>query len=84
MHAPDLTDGASVCDAFARAAGVPTGYFGWNWDALVDSLDDLHDAVTGGVGLLMVVHGADALLGADHLKVFVTMLCLAAAARTAR
>uniref|UniRef100_A0AAU2K5E8 Barstar family protein n=1 Tax=Streptomyces sp. NBC_00049 TaxID=2903617 RepID=A0AAU2K5E8_9ACTN len=77
VHARDLADGASVCDAFARAVGVP-GYFGWNWDALVDRLDDTHEAVTGGVGIVMVVHGADVLLGADHLKVFMTMLCLAA------
>ncbi|WP_449486025.1 barstar family protein [Streptomyces avidinii] len=77
MHARDLRDGAGVCDAFACAAGVPTGYFGWNWDALVDCLDDRHDAVTGGVGILMVVHGADALLGASHLKTLVGSLCLA-------
>ncbi|MGW4503972.1 barstar family protein [Streptomyces sp. NPDC004436] len=77
MHARDLADEAGVLDAFARAVGVP-GYFGWNWDALVDCLDDLHEPVTGGVGIVMVVHGADALLGADHLKVFMMVLCLAA------
>ncbi|MFB6561902.1 barstar family protein [Streptomyces sp. NPDC056400] len=77
VHGRALMDEAGVLDAFARAVGVP-GYFGWNWDALVDCLDDLHDAVTGGVGIVVVVHGADALLGADHLKVFMTMLCLAA------
>ncbi|MGW0898563.1 barstar family protein [Streptomyces goshikiensis] len=77
LHARDLTGETGVCEAFARAVGVP-GYFGWNWDALVDRLDDVHEAVTGGVGIVMVVHGADVLLGADHLKVFMTMLCLAA------
>ncbi|MFB7983279.1 barstar family protein [Streptomyces vinaceus] len=77
VHARDLTDGASVCAAFARAAQVPPGYFGWNWDALTDCLDDLHDAVTGGVGIAVVINGADALLGADHLKTFVATLCLA-------
>ncbi|WKD37677.1 barstar family protein [Streptomyces xanthophaeus] len=77
LHARDLTGEVGVCESFARAVGVP-GYFGWNWDALVDRLDDTHEAVTGGVGIVMVVHGADALLGADHLKVFMTMLCLAA------
>jgi hypothetical protein len=30
------------------------------------------------VGIAVVVHGADALLGAEHLAVFVTALCLAA------
>ncbi|MFD9537378.1 barstar family protein [Streptomyces sp. NPDC060010] len=77
VHARDLTDEARVLDAFARAVGVP-GYFGWNWDALVDCLDDLHEPVTGGVGIVVVVHGADVLLGADHLKVFMMVLCLAA------
>ncbi|MFD5889712.1 barstar family protein [Streptomyces sp. NPDC060334] len=77
VHARDLTDEARVLDAFARAVGVP-GYFGWNWDALVDCLDDLHAPVTGRVGIVVVVHGADVLLGADHLKVFMMVLCLAA------
>ncbi|MFD8953937.1 barstar family protein [Streptomyces xanthophaeus] len=77
VHARDLTDEAGVLAAFARAVGVP-GYFGWNWDALVDCLDDLHEAVTGGVGIVVVVHGADVLLGTDHLKVFMMVLCLAA------
>ncbi|MFD6969068.1 barstar family protein [Streptomyces sp. NPDC059979] len=77
VHARDLTDEAGVLGAFARAVGVP-GYCGWNWDALVDCLDDLHETVTGGVGIVMVVHGADVLLGADRLKVFMMVLCLAA------
>ncbi|MFD7554479.1 MULTISPECIES: barstar family protein [unclassified Streptomyces] len=77
LDARDLTGEVGVCEAFARVVGVP-GYFGWNWDALVDRLDDTHEAITGGVGLVMVVHGADVLLGAEHLKVFMTTLCLAA------
>ncbi|MFI1458660.1 barstar family protein [Streptomyces roseus] len=77
VQARDLVDGAAVCNAFARAVGYP-GSFGWNWDALVDRLDDLGDALTGGVGIVMVVRGADALLGADHLRLFMTMLCIGA------
>ncbi|MFB6631691.1 barstar family protein [Streptomyces sp. NPDC056362] len=77
LEARDLADQVSTCDAFAEAIGFP-GYFGRNWDALVDSLDDLHHPATGGIGIVVVVHGADALLGADHLRVLVTMLCLAA------
>lgn len=77
LQARDLTDQASTCDAFAQAIGFPS-YFGRNWDALVDCLDDLHDHATGGVGIVVFVHGADALHGADHLKVFMTALCLAA------
>ncbi|MFC9795645.1 barstar family protein [Streptomyces sp. NPDC127584] len=77
VHARDLTDEAGVLDAFAQAVGVPS-CFGWNWDALVDCLDDLHETATGGVGIVVVIQGADALLWADHLKVFMRVLCLAA------
>ncbi|MFJ9788138.1 barstar family protein [Streptomyces globosus] len=77
LDARDLSDMVSTCDAFAAAIGFP-GYFGRNWDALVDCLDDLHPQDTGGVGIVVVVRGADVLLGAEHLRVFITMLCLAA------
>ncbi|MET9322564.1 barstar family protein [Streptomyces sp. NPDC003038] len=77
LQARDLKDQVSTCDAFARAIGFPD-YFGRNWDALVDCLDDLHDHATGGVGIVMVIHGADVLLGADHLNIFTMVLCLAA------
>ncbi|MBZ9595860.1 MULTISPECIES: barstar family protein [Streptomyces] len=77
LDARGLTDQVSTCDAFAELLGFP-GYFGRNWDALVDCLDDLHPHVTGGVGIAVVVQGADALLGSLDLKVFMTSLCLAA------
>ncbi|WP_329116967.1 barstar family protein [Streptomyces sp. NBC_01465] len=77
LQARDLRDEVSTCEAFARAVGAP-GYFGWNWDALVDCLDDLHDQLTGGVGIVVLVHGADELLGANHLRVLMSSLCLAA------
>ncbi|MFE5721545.1 barstar family protein [Streptomyces erythrochromogenes] len=77
LHARELTDMVATCDAFAREIGFPS-YFGRNWDALVDCLDDLHDHATGGVGIVVLVHGADVLLNEGHLRVFMTMLCLAA------
>ncbi|MER6678514.1 barstar family protein [Streptomyces sp. NPDC000983] len=77
LHADDLRDEPSTCDAFARAIGFP-GHFGRNWDALVDCLDDLHGHAAGKAGIAVIVHGADTLLGADHLRVFVSVLCQAA------
>ncbi|MEU9736550.1 barstar family protein [Streptomyces sp. NPDC048002] len=63
-----------VCDAFAASLRFP-GYFGRNWDALVDCLDDLCGAVSNGVGVAGVIHGADALLAAPHFPLFVSVLC---------
>lgn len=77
LQARDFTDMVSTCDAFAAALGFP-GYFGRNWDALVDCLDDLHVHETGGVGIVVVVHGADVLLDSEDLKILMTTLCLAA------
>ncbi|MER5479531.1 barstar family protein [Streptomyces sp. NPDC002734] len=77
LHARDLADMVSTCDAFAAALGFP-GYFGRDWDALVDCLDDLHAHETGGVGIVVVVHGADVLLEAKDLRVLVSVLCQAA------
>ncbi|MFF0204119.1 barstar family protein [Streptomyces sp. NPDC005017] len=64
----------SVYDSFARALRFP-GYFGHNWDAMVDCLDDLCGAVTGGVGVAVVVRDADRLLAAEHFPLFVSVLC---------
>jgi hypothetical protein len=51
------------------------GYFGRNWDALVDCLDDLCAEVTGGVGIVGVIRGADRILEAEHFPLFVSVLC---------
>ncbi|MEV2193103.1 barstar family protein [Streptomyces phaeochromogenes] len=60
--------------SFAEVLQFP-GYFGKNWDALMDCLDDLCGAVTGGVGIAGVVHDADLLLEAEHFPLFVSVLC---------
>jgi hypothetical protein len=60
--------------SFAEALQFP-GYYGANWDALVDCLSDLCGAVTGGVGIVGVIHDADLLLDADHFPLFVSVLC---------
>ncbi|MFR9792276.1 barstar family protein [Streptomyces sp. MB22_4] len=53
-----VTDKAGLMDAVARALGLP-GWFGRNWDALLDSLTDLSvwPPAARGHGLLLVVTG---------------------------
>ncbi|MEU7648386.1 barstar family protein [Streptomyces huasconensis] len=70
----DLMTERGVHRAFAKALRFPGGY-GGNWDALVDCLDDLCGAVTGGVGVAGVIHAADGLLTAEHFPLLVSVLC---------
>ncbi|CAM5504931.1 barstar family protein [Streptomyces purpurascens] len=70
----DLLTEEAVCRSFADTLRFP-GYFGRNWDALVDCLDDLCGEVTGGVGIAGVIHDADRLLDAEHFPLFVSVLC---------
>lgn len=76
--ARDLFREEDLFRAFAERLRFP-GYFGWNWDAMVDCLDDLCGEVTGGVGVVGVIHDADYLIEADHFKLFVSVLCQGAA-----
>jgi RNAse (barnase) inhibitor barstar len=70
----DLATEEGIYRSFAEALRFP-GYFGRNWDALVDCLDDLCGEVTGGVGIAGVVQDADQLLEAEHFPLFVSVLC---------
>ena len=74
LNARELLEPATLFRAFAREMPFPD-YFGHNWDALVDCLSDpyLH---TSSVAVL--VDDADLLLGAEHLGLFVAVLCQAA------
>ncbi|MGV9454725.1 barstar family protein [Streptomyces sp. NPDC003635] len=63
-----------VYDTFAGVFRFP-GYFGGNWDAMVDCLDDLCGEVTGGVGVAGVIRGADRLLQVPHFALLVPVLC---------
>ncbi|MBV1939936.1 barstar family protein [Streptomyces sp. BV286] len=74
FDARDLTTEQGIHRAFAEVLQFP-GYYGRNWDALVDCLDDLCGAVTGGVGIAGVIHDADLLLEAEHFPLFVSVLC---------
>ncbi|MGW0031022.1 barstar family protein [Streptomyces sp. NPDC003314] len=78
FHARDLHQQDDVFRAFADKLKFPS-YFGRNWDAVVDCLDDLCVEVTGGVGLVGVIHNADSLIDSENLKLFVSVLCQGAA-----
>ncbi|WND35733.1 barstar family protein [Streptomyces sp. BB1-1-1] len=74
----DLATEQGVHRSFAAALQFPK-YYGRNWDALVDCLDDLCGEVTGGTGVAGIVHGTDRLLDAEHFPLFVSVLCQGAA-----
>ncbi|MEV7386551.1 barstar family protein [Streptomyces sp. NPDC091215] len=82
LAARDLMTEQGVFRTFAQTLRFP-GYFGWNWDALVDCLGDLCGEVTGGgAGIVGVVHDADRLLWTGHFPLLVSVLCQAPTART--
>ncbi|MFJ3662277.1 barstar family protein [Streptomyces sp. NPDC090119] len=74
FQAEDLLREEDVFRVFAQQLKFP-GYFGRNWDAMVDCLDDLCADVTGGVGMVGMIHGADVLLDSESLKLLVSVLC---------
>lgn len=72
----ELREPQALFAVFARELGFP-GYFGHNWDALVDCLHDRNDRHDRTDSVVLIEH-ADGLLGADFLGVFVSVLCQAA------
>ncbi|NUS14975.1 MAG: barstar family protein [Streptomyces sp.] len=72
-----LSDPEAVFTAFAHELSFP-GYFGRNWDALVDCLHDRHDHGGGARATAVLIDHADAMLHADFLGLFVSVLCQAA------
>jgi hypothetical protein len=65
---------ASIFTVFARELSFP-GYFGHNWDALVDCLHDWHGHETAGQGLAVLIDDSDHLAHADFLGAFFSVLC---------
>ncbi|MFI8103269.1 barstar family protein [Streptomyces sp. NPDC086023] len=74
LSANRLLDVGELFQEFSDKFSFPA-YFGRNWDAMVDCLDDLCESVTDGVGVVGVIRGADVLMRAEHLKLFVSVLC---------
>uniref|UniRef100_A0AAU2K350 Barstar family protein n=1 Tax=Streptomyces sp. NBC_00049 TaxID=2903617 RepID=A0AAU2K350_9ACTN len=77
LNARDLLEPASLFRTFARELSFP-GYFGHNWDALVDCLYDWHGPGHGNDDVAILIDDADALLRTDLLGLFVSVLCEAA------
>ncbi|WP_052757801.1 barstar family protein [Streptomyces yangpuensis] len=73
----EMRDPASVFRTFARELSFP-GYFGHNWDALVDCLHDWHGPGHGNQDLAILIEHADDLLKSDFLGLFVSVLAQAA------
>jgi hypothetical protein len=69
LHSP-----SAIFTVFARALSFP-GYFGHNWNALVDCLHDWHGHETAGQGLAILIEDADRLAQADFLGVLFSVLC---------
>ncbi|MFE1829824.1 barstar family protein [Streptomyces yangpuensis] len=73
----EMHDDASVFRTFARELSFP-GYFGHNWDALVDCLHDWHGPGHGDQDLAILIEHADDLLASEFLGLFVSVLAQAA------
>lgn len=77
VDAREMTTPATLFREFAEKLSFP-GYFGYNWDALVDCLDDLHGDWHAYRDVVIVVDHAELLLEKDFLPLFVSVLCQAA------
>ncbi|MEV0319816.1 barstar family protein [Streptomyces sp. NPDC050658] len=77
LNGRELSDPHALFTAFARELDFP-GYFGHNWDALVDCLHDRHHHGAGTGDAAILIDHADGLLDADFLGLFVSVLCQAA------
>jgi RNAse (barnase) inhibitor barstar len=72
-----MTDAAGLFNEFAAKLEFPS-YFGHNWYALVDCLDDLHGSWHGKRPVAIVVEDADVLVGKEFFPLFIAVLCEAA------
>jgi hypothetical protein len=77
LEGRELGEPASLFATFARELSFP-GYFGHNWDALVDCLRDWHGHGADTKDLAVVIDRADELAGSDFLGLFISVLCQAA------
>jgi hypothetical protein len=73
----ELREQNALFVAFARELSFP-GYFGHNWDALVDCLHDWHGHEGRTDDVVVLIDHADDLRHAGFLGLFVSVLCQAA------
>ncbi|MFG1608579.1 barstar family protein [Actinoplanes sp. NPDC049265] len=69
-----MTDSAGLFSEFAEKLEFPS-YFGHNWYALVDCLDDIHGSWHGNRPVIVVVEDADELVGKEFFSLFIALLC---------
>ncbi|WP_433652730.1 barstar family protein [Micromonospora zamorensis] len=72
-----MGDQAGLFQEFAEKLDFPS-YFGHNWYALVDCLDDSHGVGHRKKAVTVVVDSADPLIGTDFFPLFLAILCEAA------
>jgi RNAse (barnase) inhibitor barstar len=77
LDATRMTDVPGLFSEFADKLEFPS-YFGHNWYALVDCLDDLHGSWHGGLPVAVVVEDAESLVGKEFFPLFISLLCEAA------
>lgn len=74
MDPRKMVDAAGLFSEFAEKLEFPS-YFGHNWYALVDCLDDLHGSWHGERPVVVVVDDADELVGKEFFSLFIALLC---------
>ncbi|HTH46543.1 MAG TPA: barstar family protein [Candidatus Limnocylindria bacterium] len=72
-----MTSPGELYREFALKMSFPS-YFGHNWDALIDCLDDLHGDWHGNRDVVIVIKDFDVLGDTPHMPKFVSVLCQAA------
>jgi RNAse (barnase) inhibitor barstar len=77
LDATRMADVRGLFSEFADKLEFPS-YFGHNWYALVDCLDDLHGSWHGGLSVAVVVENAELVVDKEFFPLFVSLLCEAA------
>lgn len=76
LDARAMTSPQSLFAEFSSRLCFP-GYFGRNWDALIDCLDNLHGDWHGNRNVVVVIDNFEELRSAEHLSLFVSVLAQA-------
>jgi len=77
LDAEKMDNPVALFRTFAQTFKFPA-YFGHNWDALVDCLDDLHGDWHGNADVTAVIERGHLILRSPHFPLFVSVLCQAA------